>query len=130
MYLAAQIRKGKADTSRPGSGLQYAPLSECFCSDYSFGELVSVDCYFVIREVGMHGRDRIFRHMATHTVVVCNLADGDRVTSVFQAGTRWRMAAHAYFVVEGSLLHSGFVGVVAGYAGESRIAISPAAALL
>src|SRR6267378_5034703 len=78
----------------------------------------------------MHGRDRIFRHMATHTVVVCNLADADRMTSVFQAGTRWRMAAHAHFVVEGSILHSRFVGVVARYAGESRIAISPAAALL
>src|ERR1700675_171914 len=52
------------------------------------------------------------------------------MTSVFQAGACWRMAAHAYFVVEGSLLHSGFVGVVARYAGESRIAISPAAALL
>ena len=129
MYLAAQIRKGKADRSRPSSGLQYALLSECFCFDYSFFELVSVDCYFVVREVGMHGRDLIFRHMATHTVVVCNLADPDRMTSVFQSA-RWRMAAHAYFVVEGSLLHSGFVGVVARYAGESRIAIAPAASLL
>jgi len=68
--------------------------------------------------------------MATYTVVVCNLADADRMTSVFQGGARWRMAAHAHFVVEGSLLHSGFVGVVARNAGESRIAISPAAALL
>jgi hypothetical protein len=68
--------------------------------------------------------------MATHTVVVCNLADADRVTSVFQGAARWRMASHAHFVEEGSLLHSGFVGVVARYAGESRIAISPAAALL
>ncbi len=84
----------------------------------------------MVREVGMHGRNRIFRHMATHTVVVCNLADANRMTSVFQAGARWRMAAHAHFVVEGSLLYSGFVGVVARYAGESRIAIAPAAALL
>src|SRR5260370_26530256 len=129
MYPAAQIRK-KADTSRPGSGLQCAPLSECFCSDSSFGELVSVDCYFVVCEVGMHGRNRIFRHMAIHTVVVRNLAGADRGSPLFWSAARWRMTAHAHFVVEGSLLYSGFVGVVARYAGESRIAIAPAAALL
>lgn len=39
-------------------------------SNYSFGELLSVDCDFVVREGGMHGRNRIFRHMASHTVVV------------------------------------------------------------
>src|SRR6202045_5437348 len=101
MYLGAQIRKGKADRSRPGSGLRYAPLSECFCSGYSFGELVSMDCYFVVREVGMHRRDRIFRHMATHTVVVCNLAGADRGSPLFWSAARWRMAARAHFVVEG-----------------------------
>ena len=89
-----------------------------------------MDCYFVIREVGMHGRDRIFRHMATHTVVARNFADADRMSSVFRNAVCWRMAVQAYFVVEGSILHSRLVGVVARYAGESRIAISPAAALL
>jgi hypothetical protein len=84
----------------------------------------------MVRKVGMHGRDRIFRHMATHTVVFCNLADANRMGSVFLSAARWRMASHAHFVVEGSILHSGFVGVVARYAGESRIAISPAATLL
>ena len=84
----------------------------------------------MVRKVGMHGRDRIFRHMATHTVVVCNLAGANRMSSVFLGAARWRMAAHAHFVVQGGILHSGFVGVVARYAGEARIAISPAATLL
>jgi hypothetical protein len=89
-----------------------------------------MDCYFVIRKVGMHGRDRIFRHMATHTIVARNFADADRMSSVFRNAACWRMAAQAHFVVEGSSLHSGFVGIVASCAGESRITISPAAALL
>src|SRR5215469_9098630 len=48
---------------------------------------------------------------------------------VFDRGARWRMTAHAHFVVETSLLYSGFVRVVARCARESRIAISPATAL-
>ena len=40
------------------------------------------------------------------------------------------MAAHAHFVVEGRILHARFMAVVARYTGESRIAISPASALL
>src|SRR5260370_29458611 len=40
------------------------------------------------------------------------------------------MATQAHFVVEGSILYARFVGVVARRASESRIAISPAAALL
>jgi len=41
-----------------------------FCSDCSFGELVSLNSYFVVRKVGVHGRNRIFPHMATHAIVV------------------------------------------------------------
>jgi hypothetical protein len=41
-----------------------------FCSDCSFGELVSLNSYFVVRKVGVHGRNRIFPHIATHAIVV------------------------------------------------------------
>lgn len=101
---------------------------ESFVSDDSFGELIPVDCDFVIGKFRMHGRNLIFRHMASYTVVVCNLAHADGMT--FQRTTLWRMATHADFVVEGGIFHSGFVGVVAGGAGESRVAVSPASALL
>jgi hypothetical protein len=39
------------------------------------------------------------------------------------------MASQAHFIVERRILHSGFVDVMARYAGESRLAISPAATL-
>jgi len=52
------------------------------------------------------------------------------MSSVFRGAACWRMAAHADLIVEGRILHTGFVAVVAGYAGESHIAIAPASALL
>jgi hypothetical protein len=67
--------------------------------------------------------------MATHTVVVRNFADANRMSPVFRNAACRRMAAQAHFVIEGSMLHSGFVGIVASCAGESRITISPTAAL-
>ena len=68
--LPAPNRKGKRIHPGQVQGHNTRRSRECFCSDYSFGELVSLDSYFVIRPFGMHGRDRIFTHVATHTVVV------------------------------------------------------------
>ena len=51
------------------------------------------------------------------------------MSSVHRRGARGRMAAQAYFVIEGSLLHSRFVRVVARCTGESRVTISPTTAL-
>jgi hypothetical protein len=70
MHLAIRIRKRKANPSKPDLGTQLLPLSECFCSEYSFGVLVSLDSYFVIRKIGVHGGNRVLPHVASHTVLL------------------------------------------------------------
>src|SRR6476660_7615114 len=77
----------------------------------------------------MHRWDRVFPHVAAYTFAACNLA-GTACMGRALVAARLRMATDAHFVVISSIFHAAFVGIVAGYAGESGVAISPAATLL
>ena len=82
----------------------------------------------VVRKFVMHARDVVFRHMAGDTILRTDWAGSACVVSG-GTGVLCRVAIQAALIVECWILCKRFVGIVASDACDSRVPVSPAAAL-